>query len=71
MKEICQRYGLPYNTGPIHKQFASVVRKIVRLAFPWGGKPKDPEPVVTESTAKEPAPEPASQPICEPELVNC
>ncbi|MED5812454.1 acyl-CoA desaturase [Mycolicibacterium sp. 050232] len=71
VKEICQRYGLPYNTGPIHKQFASVVRKIVRLAFPWGSKPKDPEPVVTESTAKEPAPEPASQPICEPELVNC
>ena len=66
VKEICQRYGLPYNTGPIHKQFASVVRKIVRLAFPWGGKPKDPEPV-----AEEPAPEPASQPICEPELVNC
>ncbi|MEN4397845.1 fatty acid desaturase family protein [Mycolicibacterium senegalense] len=66
VKEICQRYGLPYNTGPIHKQFASVVRKIVRLAFPWGGKPKDPEPPV-----KEPAPEPVSQPICEPELVNC
>ncbi|WP_273732757.1 fatty acid desaturase family protein [Mycolicibacterium septicum] len=66
VKEICQRYGLPYNTGPIHKQFASVVRKIVRLAFPWGGKPKDPDPV-----AEEPAPEPDSQPICEPELVNC
>ncbi|CDP84569.1 MULTISPECIES: fatty acid desaturase family protein [Mycolicibacterium] len=66
VKEICQRYGLPYNTGPIHKQFASVVRKIVRLAFPWGGKPKDPQPPV-----KEPAPEPVSQPICEPELVNC
>ncbi|MEX3654587.1 acyl-CoA desaturase [Mycolicibacterium fortuitum] len=66
VKEICQRYGLPYNTGPIHKQFASVVRKIVRLAFPWGGKPKNPQPA-----AKEPAPEPVSQPICEPELVNC
>ncbi|MDT0407016.1 hypothetical protein RM528_34830, partial [Streptomyces sp. DSM 41635] len=66
VKEICQRYGLPYNTGPIHKQFASVVRKIVRLAFPWGGTPKDPEPEVNE-----PAPEPASRPICEPELVNC
>ncbi len=66
VKEICQRYGLPYNTGPIHKQFASVVRKIVRLAFPWGSKPKDPEPAVNE-----PAPEPDSQTICEPELVNC
>lgn len=71
VKEICQRYGLPYNSGPLHKQFASVVRKIVRLAFPWGGKPKDPEPgtepVVTETAVKEPA----AQPICEPELVNC
>ncbi|KHO27181.1 fatty acid desaturase [Mycolicibacterium setense] len=66
VKEICQRYGLPYNTGPIHKQFASVVRKIVRLAFPWGSTPKDPEPAT-----KETAPEPDSQSICEPELVNC
>ncbi|WP_441961205.1 fatty acid desaturase family protein [Mycolicibacterium houstonense] len=71
VKEICQRYGLPYNTGPIHKQFASVVRKIVRLAFPWGGKPKDPELVEKESVVNDPAPEPVSQPICEPELVNC
>ncbi|KHO23341.1 fatty acid desaturase family protein [Mycolicibacterium setense] len=66
VKEICQRYGLPYNTGPIHKQFASVVRKIVRLAFPWGSTPKDPEPAT-----KKTAPEPDSQSICEPELVNC
>ncbi|OMC32667.1 fatty acid desaturase [Mycobacterium sp. GA-1841] len=81
VKEICQRYGLPYNSGPIHKQFASVVRKIVRLAFPWGGKPKDPEPAVEEPaveesaveepSVKEPAQESVSQPICEPELVNC
>ncbi|MGV0773228.1 fatty acid desaturase family protein [Mycobacterium syngnathidarum] len=68
VKEICQRYGLPYNTGPIHKQFASVVRKIVRLAFPWGGNPKDPEPTAQKP---EPATEPTSQPVCEPELVNC
>ncbi|WP_166903143.1 acyl-CoA desaturase [Mycobacterium sp. DL440] len=71
VKEICQRYGLPYNSGPIHKQFASVVRKIVRLAFPWGGTPKDPEPAVKEPTIEETAPETDSQPICEPELVNC
>ncbi|WP_458319737.1 fatty acid desaturase family protein [Mycolicibacterium brisbanense] len=43
VREICERYGLPYNTGPLHKQFASVVRKIVRLAFPWGGRGKDSE----------------------------
>jgi len=34
VKEICERYGIPYNTGPLHKQFASVVRKICRLALP-------------------------------------
>ena len=32
--EICQRYGLPYNSGPLPRQFATVVRKIARLALP-------------------------------------
>ncbi|MBP2453740.1 fatty acid desaturase family protein [Mycolicibacterium lutetiense] len=69
VKEICQRYGLPYNSGPIHTQFASVVRKIVRLAFPWGGKPKEAEPAAKQPAVEETAP--AKQPTCEPELVNC
>jgi NADPH-dependent stearoyl-CoA 9-desaturase len=34
VKEICERYGLPYNSGPLHKQFGSVVRKIARLSMP-------------------------------------
>ncbi len=34
VREICGRYGIPYNTGPLHKQFGSVVRKIVKLALP-------------------------------------
>jgi NADPH-dependent stearoyl-CoA 9-desaturase len=34
VREICRRYGLPYNTGSLRKQFGSVVRKIVRLALP-------------------------------------
>jgi NADPH-dependent stearoyl-CoA 9-desaturase len=71
VKEICERYGLPYNSGPLPKQFASVVRKIVRLAFPWGGKPKESEPLGTEPEVKEPARDPAAQPIVEPEFVNC
>jgi NADPH-dependent stearoyl-CoA 9-desaturase len=37
VKEICERYGLPYNTGPLHKQFGSVVKKIFRLAVPGRG----------------------------------
>ena len=39
VKEICERYGLPYNTGPFRKQWARVQRTILRLAFP-GGKPR-------------------------------
>jgi NADPH-dependent stearoyl-CoA 9-desaturase len=34
VREICERYGIPYNAGPLHKQFGSVVRKIVKLAVP-------------------------------------
>jgi NADPH-dependent stearoyl-CoA 9-desaturase len=34
VRSICSRYGLPYNTGPLHKQFGSVVKKIFRLALP-------------------------------------
>src|SRR3954447_12086362 len=34
VREICERYGIPYNAGPLHRQFGSVVRKIVKLAVP-------------------------------------
>jgi len=39
VREICKRYELPYNTGPLLKQWAMVNRTILRLAFP-GGKPR-------------------------------
>jgi fatty acid desaturase len=55
VREICERYGLPYNSGPLHKQFGSVVKKIVKLALPDGGgeEPAAPGPV---AVAPEPAP---------------
>jgi fatty acid desaturase len=34
VREICERYGLPYNSGGLGQQFGSVVRKLVRLALP-------------------------------------
>ena len=34
VQEICERYGVPYNKGPLPQQFATVVRKICRLALP-------------------------------------
>jgi linoleoyl-CoA desaturase len=39
VKAICQRYELPYNSGPLSKQLGMVHRTILRLAFP-GGKPR-------------------------------
>ena len=39
VKQICERYELPYNTGPFLKQLGMVQRTILRLAFP-GGKPR-------------------------------
>jgi linoleoyl-CoA desaturase len=60
VREICERYGLPYNTGPFVAQLATVQRTILRLAFP-GGKPR-PKPGPyrgdhpTAQQAAEPAP---------------
>lgn len=34
VQEICGRYGIPYNKGPLLRQFGTVVRKIVKLALP-------------------------------------
>jgi fatty acid desaturase len=34
IQEICRRYGLDYNTGPLGKQLFSVARKICRMALP-------------------------------------
>ena len=39
VKELCERYGLPYNSGPFLSQLGMVQRTILRLALP-GGKPR-------------------------------
>ena len=39
VRDLCKRYGLPYNTGPFSHQWGKVQRTILRLAFP-GGKPR-------------------------------
>jgi fatty acid desaturase len=56
VREICERYGLPYNTGPLRKQWGTVQRTIIRLALPGGGPRKKPGPYVMpaeEKAAKE------------------
>jgi NADPH-dependent stearoyl-CoA 9-desaturase len=36
VRELCERYGLPYNTGGLAQQFGSVARRITRFALPGG-----------------------------------
>jgi fatty acid desaturase len=64
VRAICERYGLPYNSGPLHSQFGSVVKKIFRLAVPWGSSPSSPE----APDAPEPAAAPAPAATAAPEL---
>ena len=44
VREICERYGLPYNTGPFHQQLGMVQRTILRLALPGGRSRPKPGP---------------------------
>jgi linoleoyl-CoA desaturase len=61
VRAICERYGLPYNTGPFLKQWGSVQRTILRLAFPGGEERPKPGPWrepehAPEQTSREVAP---------------
>ncbi len=44
VQEVCERYGLPYTTGRLSRQFGQVVRTIFRLALP-GRRTRDAAPV--------------------------
>ena len=44
VREICERYELPYNAGPFHHQLWTVQRTILRLAFPGGKQRPKPGP---------------------------
>jgi NADPH-dependent stearoyl-CoA 9-desaturase len=66
VKDICERYGLPYNHGPFSQQLGMVQRSILRLAFP-GGEPRpkpgayrggDGAPVARNGHVPEDTPEP-------------
>jgi NADPH-dependent stearoyl-CoA 9-desaturase len=44
IKQICERYGLPYNSGPFGQQLGMVQRTILRLALPGGAPRPKPGP---------------------------
>ena len=42
MRALCEKYGLPYNTGRFSKQIGSTWGKIFRLALPTRGSNDEP-----------------------------
>jgi fatty acid desaturase len=60
VQEICKRYGLPYVTGSLPRQYGKVLRKIARLAFPGGGGKA---PAATPPAR---LPDPARRPLAAP-----
>ena len=37
LRAVCERYGLPYNSGRLGRQYRSVAKRILRLSLPGGG----------------------------------
>ena len=54
IKDICERYELPYNTGRFSKQWFMVHRTIFRFAFPGGQPRPKPGPYHSEERHIEP-----------------
>jgi NADPH-dependent stearoyl-CoA 9-desaturase len=59
VRDICERYELPYNSGRFAKQLGTVQRTILRLALP-GGKPRPKPPPYRDPAA------PAGTPVASP-----
>lgn len=51
VREICECYGLAYNTGSLSKQLFSVARKICKMALPTRTTSHEPEPVAEPAVA--------------------
>jgi NADPH-dependent stearoyl-CoA 9-desaturase len=54
VREICERHGLPYVSGPMHRQWTQVMLKILRYAVPGGGPAEAPEPAAEAPGAEAP-----------------
>ena len=54
VRELCERYELPYVSGALPRQYAQVLRKIIRMSLPGGGAPAPTPAVVGEPAAPEP-----------------
>jgi NADPH-dependent stearoyl-CoA 9-desaturase len=55
VREVCERHGLPYTSGPLYRQYPQVLLKIARYALPGGGPSDAPEPDELAMDAASPA----------------
>ncbi|MGO9901892.1 MAG: fatty acid desaturase family protein [Solirubrobacteraceae bacterium] len=62
VQEICERYELPYTSGPLLRQYGEVLLRIARYAFPGGesADSSDAGRAHSSDASREPAPTPAS-----------
>ena len=48
IRELCEKYDLPYTTGPLHQQYGQALRTIIKLSLPnsWtnSDQPEPPTP---------------------------
>jgi fatty acid desaturase len=43
VRALCEKYDLPYTTGPLYRQYGQVLRTIIRLSLPTQSAGPDPE----------------------------
>jgi NADPH-dependent stearoyl-CoA 9-desaturase len=65
VSELCARFGIPYNSGPLGRQFGSVVKKICRLALPdrLRGVRRGQSPDQPDAPTAPAQPRPESEPV--------
>ena len=56
VRALCDKYDIPYTTGPLHRQYGQALRTIIKLSVPNGWtSSNDPAPPERPDTANEPA----------------
>jgi len=56
VRAVCERYNLPYLSGPLGRQYRSVAKKILRLSLPGGGPKAAPAPAAAARAQAQAAP---------------
>jgi fatty acid desaturase len=44
VKELCEKYNIPYTIGPLHRQYGQVIRTITKLSLPSKRQTPAPQP---------------------------